>query len=58
MSDVPLGKPVTAAMTGYVDGRMVLNITMEQMMHSRFNLTVADTKETMLMIEGAADFLT
>ena len=28
------------------------------MTHSRLNLTVAGTKETVLMIEGAADFLT
>ena len=44
----------------YGDGArmMVLNLTIEQMNHSRMNLTVADTKETVVMIEGAADFLT
>ena len=45
-------------MTGYVDRRLVPNPTMEQMKHSRLNLTVADTKDTVLMIEGAAEFLT
>ena len=44
-------------MAGYVNRRLVLNPTMEQMKHSRLNLTVAGTKETVLMIEGAADFL-
>ena len=58
LSDVPLRKPVAAAMAGYVDGRLVPNPTMEQMKHSRLNLTVADTKETMLMMKGAGYFLT
>ncbi|KAL3782948.1 hypothetical protein ACHAW5_002729 [Stephanodiscus triporus] len=57
LSDVPLSKPVAAAMVGYVDGRFVLNPTLEQMKHSRLNLTVAGTKDAVLMIEGAADFL-
>ena len=57
LSNVTLRKPVAAAMAGYVDRRLVLNPTMEQMKHCRLNLTVAGTKETVLMIEGAADFL-
>jgi len=57
LSDVPLRKPVAAAMVGYVDGTLVLNPTLEQMKHSRLDLTVAGTKDAVLMIEGAADFL-
>ncbi|KAL7498543.1 hypothetical protein ACHAWT_006441 [Skeletonema menzelii] len=57
LSDVPLIKPVAAAMVGYIDGQLVLNPTLEQMKHSRLNLTVAGTKDAVLMIEGAADFL-
>jgi len=57
LSDVPLSKPVAAAMVGYVDGQLVLNPTLDQMKHSRLNLTVAGTKDAVLMIEGAADFL-
>lgn len=57
LSDVPLSKPVAAAMVGYIDGQLVLNPTTEQMKHSRLNLTVAGTKDAVLMIEGAADFL-
>ncbi|KAL3801474.1 hypothetical protein HJC23_000912 [Cyclotella cryptica] len=57
LSDVPLLKPVAAAMVGYIDGQLVLNPTLEQMKHSRLNLTVAGTKDAVLMIEGAADFL-
>ncbi len=57
LSDVPLSKPVAAAMVGYIDEQLVLNPTTEQMKHSRLNLTVAGTKDAVLMIEGAADFL-
>ena len=57
LSDVPLIKPVAAAMVGYIDGQFVLNPTQEQMKHSRLNLMVAGTKDAIMMIEGAADFL-
>ena len=57
ISDVPLSKPVAAAMVGHVDGQLVLNPTNEQMERSRLHLTVAGTKDAVLMIEGAADFL-
>lgn len=58
ISDVPLDKPVAASMVGYIDGQFVLNPTNEQMERSELNLTVAGTKDAVLMIEGAADFLT
>ena len=57
LSDVPLKKPVAAAMVGYVDGQLVMNPTLEQMEHSRLHLIVAGTEDAVLMIEGAADFL-
>ena len=57
LSDVPLKKPVAAAMVGYVDGQLVMNPTLEQMEHSRLHLIVAGTVDAVLMIEGAADFL-
>lgn len=57
ISDVPLPKPVAASMVGYVDGQFILNPTNEQMDKSSLNLTIAGTKDAVLMIEGAADFL-
>jgi len=57
ISDVPLSKPVAAASVGYVDGQYILNPTNKQMEKSSLNLTVAGTKDAVLMIEGAADFL-
>jgi len=57
LSDVPLKKPIAAAEVGYVDGALVLNPTREEMERSRLQLTVAGTKEGVLMIEGEGDFL-
>eukprot|EP00559_Dactyliosolen_fragilissimus_P008319 CAMPEP_0184860700 /NCGR_PEP_ID=MMETSP0580-20130426/5546_1 /TAXON_ID=1118495 /ORGANISM="Dactyliosolen fragilissimus" /LENGTH=949 /DNA_ID=CAMNT_0027357909 /DNA_START=83 /DNA_END=2932 /DNA_ORIENTATION=+ len=57
LSDVPISKPVAAAMVGYVDGQFIMNPTNEQMEQSQLHLTVAGTKDAVLMIEGAADFL-
>ena len=57
LSDVPLLKPVAAAMVGFIEGQFVLNPTQEQMKHSRLNLMIAGTKDAVMMIEGAADFL-
>lgn len=57
LSDIPLSKPVAAAMVGLIDDQLVLNPTNEDMERSRLHLTVAGTKDAVLMIEGAADFL-
>jgi polyribonucleotide nucleotidyltransferase len=57
ISDVPLSKPVAAAMVGYIDGQFILNPTNEQMEKSTLHLTIAGTKDAVLMIEGAAEFL-
>lgn len=57
ISDIPLTKPVAGANVGYIDGQFVLNPTNAQMEQSSLHLTVAGTKDAVLMIEGAADFL-
>jgi polyribonucleotide nucleotidyltransferase len=59
LSDVPLTKPVAAAMVGYdkKTDTLLLNPTIEQMKTSELKLVVAGTKDAVLMIEGAADFL-
>ena len=42
---------------GLIDDTFIINPTNEQMAASRLNLIVAGTKDAVLMIEGAADFL-
>jgi polyribonucleotide nucleotidyltransferase len=59
ISDIPLTKPVSAAMVGYhrENDQLILNPTHEEMEKSALQLVVAGTKDAVLMIEGAADFL-
>lgn len=59
LSDVPLHKAVAAVSVGYnkETDTLLLNPTHEQMKTSDLNLVVAGTKDAVLMIEGAADFL-
>jgi polyribonucleotide nucleotidyltransferase len=57
ISDIPLAKPVAAAVVGFIDGHLVINPTNDQMERSSLHLTIAGTKDAVLMIEGAADFL-
>lgn len=57
ISDVPLTKAVAAVNVGYVNDQLIINPTNEQMEESRLHLTVAGTKDGIMMIEGAADFL-
>jgi len=57
VSEVPMAKPVAGVEVGLVDGVLTVNPTKQQMANSSLQLTVAGTKEGILMIEGAADFL-
>lgn len=59
LSDVPMSKPVAGVEVG-IDadtGNFLLNPTIEEMAKSPLKLIVAGTKDAVLMIEGAADFL-
>ena len=59
LSDVPLTKAVAAVMVGYnhETDELLINPTHEEMEASQLHLTVAGTKDAVLMIEGAAEFL-
>ncbi len=59
LSEIPLTKAVAAAMVGYnkETDTFLLNPTHEEMEDSPLQLIVAGTKDAVLMIEGAADFL-
>lgn len=58
ISDIPLLKPVAGVRIGLIDGNFVINPTLAEMGKSRLDLTLAGTKDAILMIEGFADFLT
>lgn len=55
ISDIPFLGPVGAAVVGLVDGKFVLNPTQEQQDRSRLHLTVAGTRDAVIMIEAGAD---
>ena len=57
ISDVPLMKSVAQVQVGRVDDTFIVNPTNQQMAASSLNLIVAGTKDAVLMIEGAANFL-
>ena len=57
ISAVPMSKPVAGVEVGIVDGVLMVNPSKQQMANSSLQLTVAGTKDGILMIEGTADFL-
>lgn len=55
VSDIPFAGPVAGVKVGLVDGEFVLNPTLAQQEHSDLELTVAGTKEAVMMVEAAAN---
>ncbi len=55
VSEIPFAGPVGAVNIGYIDNEYVINPTQEQREKSNLNLTVAGTKEAVLMVEAGAD---
>ena len=55
ISDVPFGGPTASTQVGLVDGELVFNPTAEQKEKSDLALTVASTREKVIMIEAGAN---
>ena len=55
ISDIPFDGPTAATMVGLVDGELVFNPTTEQKNRSDLALTVASTREKVIMIEAGAN---
>lgn len=58
ISDIPLVKPIAGVRVGYVDGKFIVNPTLQEMEKSTLDLVLAGTEDAILMIEGYCDFLT
>ena len=58
LSGIPFFGPVAAARVGYIDGRYVLNPTLEQRKDSKLDLVLAGTQDGVLMVESEAHELT
>ncbi len=54
ISDIPFGGPTAAVKVGYVDGKFVINPTLEQRKKSELDLLVAGTMDKIAMIEAGA----
>jgi len=54
ISDVPFNGPIGAVSVGLVDGKMVVNPTLAQAERSMMHLTVAGTKDAIMMVECGA----
>ncbi|BCJ95159.1 polyribonucleotide nucleotidyltransferase [Anaerocolumna cellulosilytica] len=57
ISDIPFDGPTASTMVGMVDGEFVFNPTSSQREKSTLSLTVASTKEKVIMIEAGANEL-
>ncbi|MEA5067388.1 MAG: polyribonucleotide nucleotidyltransferase, partial [Christensenellaceae bacterium] len=54
VSQIPFAGPTGAVNIGYIDGRFVVNPTTREKEQSTLDLTVAGTKEAVLMVEAGA----
>jgi polyribonucleotide nucleotidyltransferase len=54
ISDIPFGGPIAGVRIGMIDGQFIVNPSIEQQEKSDLNLTVAGTKNAVLMVEAGA----
>lgn len=55
ISDIPFEGPIAGVIVGRVDGKFIINPTVEEMEKSDIHLTVAGTKDAINMVEAGAD---
>ena len=55
ISDIPWDGPIAGIRVGRVDGELIAFPTYEQLEHSDVDITVACSKEAIVMVEGATD---
>ncbi len=58
ISDIPFGGPIAGIKVGLVDGEYVVNPTLAQNEVSMLDLTVAGTKDAVMMVEAGANEVT
>jgi polyribonucleotide nucleotidyltransferase len=58
VSPIPFKGPVGAVRVGILNGKLVVNPTLEEMKTSALNLVVAGTQKAVTMIEGESDNIT
>jgi polyribonucleotide nucleotidyltransferase len=58
ISGVPYLDIVAASKVGYIDGKYILNPSLEELGNSKLDLVVAGTKDSVMMVESEASLLT
>lgn len=58
LSDIPILKTVGAVRVGMIDGKFIVNPTVQEMKLSRLDMIVAGSAQSIIMIEGRCDFVT
>ena len=58
ISAIPFDGPVSATRMGYIDGEFIVNPTFEQLTESSLDLTIAGSKDAVIMIEAGAKEVT
>ena len=54
VSQIPFNGPVAATRMGYVDGELVVSPTFEQLVAGKLDLTIAGSRDAVIMIEAGA----
>ena len=54
VSDIPFNGPIAGVQVGKVDGKLIINPTVEELEKSEINLIVAGTKDAINMVEAGA----
>jgi len=54
ISDIPFHNPIGAVRVGRIDGQLIINPLFSQLESSDMNLTIAGTKDHIIMVEGGA----
>ena len=57
ISDIPFDGPVAATVVGMIDGELIFNPTLAQKAASDLTLTVASTRDKIIMIEAGANMI-
>ncbi|HZJ84947.1 MAG TPA: polyribonucleotide nucleotidyltransferase [Syntrophomonadaceae bacterium] len=55
VSDIPFNGPIAAVVVGMIDGKFVINPTVEESSLSELHITVAGSKDAIMMVEGGAN---
>lgn len=57
LSSAPFTRAVAGVQVGRIDGKFIVNPTVEELQLSDIDLTMAGTEAAVMMIEGFADFV-